>query len=323
MRGNSGYYTWFNVLNAGTTDATVTVQYIAGSDGTDYTATPVVIKPGASQTFNQRDMTQLGTKFIGSAIITSNVPVVATVMQVGETYKNMLGYNGFLGGSQEVSLPLIMSNNSGYMTGFQVQNVGAGPTNISIVYGANIAGGGFDPTDELNIPLAAGESKTFLQNTGQFAAPTYIGSATITSTAEDIVAIVNQAKLTGVVVGTAYHGFDPAGATANVSAPLIMSNNTGYNTGFQVMNVGGSAVNITVTFGPNVAGAFAPTGETATIQPGNSYNSIQMGGQWGANRYVGSATVTVDGGVGQIVMMVNELATTTGDSFLTYNGFNY
>ena len=41
----------------------------------------------------------------------------------------------------------------------------------------------------------------------------------------DLVAIVNQVLLGGVSLGTAYNGFDPAGATSKVSAPLIMANN--------------------------------------------------------------------------------------------------
>jgi hypothetical protein len=319
MRGNSGYYTWFNVQNAGTTDATVTVQYLAGTAGTSYTAPSVVIKPGASATFNQRDLAALGTKFVGSAVITSNVPVVATVMQVGETYKNMMGYNGFTTGSTTVSLPLIMSNNSGFYTGFQVQNVGTQPTVVTIDYGANI-GGSFNPANE-TATLNPGQSTTFLQNTGQFATDKYVGSATVTS-AQPIVSIVNQVFMGGVAFGTAYSGFDPAAATHQVSAPLIMANNSGFYTSIQVMNVGSAPVSITVDYGPNTAGAYNPPNQTATIQPGNLFTSIQNDGIWTGNKYVGSAIVTAPAG-SKIVMIVNEFAPSSSDTFMTYNGFNY
>jgi hypothetical protein len=325
MRGNSGYYTWFSVQNTSSTaDAHVTVQFIAGSAGTGYTAPAVTIAPGAAATFDQHDLANIGTKFIGSAIVTSDQPVVATVMQVGETYKNMMGYNGFTAGSTTVNLPLVMANNKGYYTGFQVQNVGSSSTTITVDYGANIAGA-FAPANE-TATLAAGESVTFLQNTGQFGASAgkYVGSATIsTSGGVPVVAIVNQVNLGGTPLGTAYDGFDPAAATEKVSAPLIMSNNSGYYTGIQVMNVGSAAASITVTYGPNLAGTFAPPAETATIQPGNSYNSIQNSGIWTGQKYVGSAVVTTSSG-GQIAMIVNEIAPgLAGDSFMTYNGFNY
>jgi hypothetical protein len=324
MRANAGYYTWFNVQNtSATANASVTVQYIPGSSGTAYTAPAVTIAPGAAATFNQRDLAALGTKFVGSAIVTSDQPVVATVMQVGETFKNMMGYNGFIAGSTTVNMPLIMANNNGFYTGFQVQNVGTASTDITVDYGANIAGA-FAPAND-TATLAAGASATFLQNTGQFgpAAGKYVGSATITTTGEPVVAIVNQVKGGTTPLGTAYNGFDPAAATERTSAPLIMANNNGYYTGIQVMNVGSAAVNVTVTYGPNLAGAYGPPVETATIQPGDSYNSIQNAGAWTGNKYVGSLVASAPAG-SQIVMIVNQVKPGTGgDTFMTYDGFNY
>jgi hypothetical protein len=323
MRGNAGYYTWFNIQNAGTGDASVSVSYVPGSSGNAHSEGPVTIKPGASHTFDQHDVTQLGTTFVGSAVVTSDQPVVASVMQVGETYKNMMGYNGFTEGSTSISLPLIMSNNSGYYTAFQVQNVGSSATDVTISYGTNLAGS-FAPTDE-TATLQANESATFFQNSGQFATDTYIGSATITSGGgEPIVAIVNQVKMTGVILGTAYNGFDPSSATSKVSAPLIMANNSGYFTGIQVMNVGSAATDITVTYGPNTAGSFAPPSETETLQPGDSYNSIQNSGAWTGNKYIGSLSVEASPGTSQIVMIVNQVwPQAPGDQFMTYDGFNY
>jgi hypothetical protein len=326
MKGNAGYYTWFNVQNAGASDASVTVQFVPGSSGSGYTTSPVTIKPGAAATFNQRSDSSLGTQFVGSAIVTSSQPVVATVMQVGETYTNMMGYNGFTAGSREVSLPLVMANNSGYYTGIQVQNVGGSTATVTIDYGTNI-GGSYNPPNE-SASLAANESATFIQAGGSWGTNTYIGSATITC-AEPVVAIVNQVKLGppgGVSVGTAYNGFDPdpSKATNKVSAPLIMANNSGYYTGIQVMNVGGSAVSITVDYGTNTGGTYNPPNETATIQPGDSYNSIQNGGAWGSNKYIGSMSVTTGNASDRIVMIVNQIwPAAPGDQFMSYNGFNY
>ena len=320
MRNNGGYYTWFNVQNAGSAAASVTVEYVPGSSGSAHTSSPVSIPPGASHTFSQRDMADLGSKFVGSAVVTSaGQPVVATVIQVGETFKNMLGYNGFTSGSNSVSLPLIMADNSGFYTGFQVQNVGTSSALVTIDYGTNMAGS-LAPTDD-TVTLGANESATFIQAGGKWTSK-FVGSATITC-AEPVVAIVNQVKQVGVPLGTAYNGFDPSLATDKVSAPLIMANNSGYYTGVQVMNVGSSPASITLGYGPNVAGSFAPAVEVATIAPGDSYNSIQAGGAWGTNKYVGSITVT--GGSGdQLVMIVNQIwPAASGDQFMTYNGFSY
>lgn len=319
MRGNAGYYTWFNVQNAGTSNATVTVEYIAGSAGSNYTAPAVVIAPGAAHTFSQHDLADIGTTFVGSARITSDVPVVATVMQVGETYKNMMGYNGFTAGSTAVSLPVVMSNNNGFYTGFQVQNVGGADAHVTVTFGSPILGT-LNPVPEM-ATIPAGGSASFFQNSGQFATEKYVGSATITSD-QPVVAIVNQVLMGAVVLGTAYNGFDPAGATNQVSAPLIMANNSGFYTGIQVMNVGGAAVEVTVDYGANLAGTFDPANEVVTIQPGDSYNSIQNDGVWTGNKYVGSLSVSAAAG-SQIVMIVNEFLASSYDTFMTYNGFNY
>jgi hypothetical protein len=321
MRANGGYYTWFNVQNAGSGDASVTVEYTPADHGTAYTEGPVTIKPGAAHTFSQRDMTQLGAKFVGAAVVKSNQPVVASVMQVGEIYKNMLGYNGFTGGSTSVSLPLVMANNSNYYTGIQVQNLGSAATTVTVNYGANL-GGSFSPTNE-TATLQPDESTTFLQSGGQWGSNKYVGSATITTTGQDVVAIVNQVKLVGTAVGTAYNGFDPAKATSKVSAPLIMANNNGYYTGLQVMNVGTGSTTVTLDYGPNTAGTYAPPNETATLAPGDSFNSIQNAGAWTGKKYVGSASVSASGG-GEIVMIVNQIwPAAPGDQFMTYDGFNY
>jgi len=318
MRGNSGYYTWFNVQNVGSSAASVSIEYIPGSDGSAHTEGPVTIEPGAAHTFDQRDLAALGTKFIGSAVITSDEPVVATVMQVGETFKNMMGYNGFTVGSTTVNMPLIMSNNSNYWTGFQVQNVGSASTDITVSYGSNLAGT-FAPVNE-TATLAADESVTFLQNTGQFATDQFVGSATITSSGEPIVAIVNQVNSAGTyALGTAYNAFNPANATNKVSAPLIMQANSGYYTGIQVMNAGSGNTDITVTYSSNLVGTYVPAVETATLAPGDSYNSITNG----TDSYVGSLTVEATAG-GQIVTIVNEVwPAAPGDQFMTYDGFNY
>jgi hypothetical protein len=320
MRGNGGYYTWFNVQNAGTGDANVTVQYIPGSSGSAHTEGPVTIKPGAAHTFDQRGLGALGAKFVGSAVVTSNEPIVATVMQVGETFKNMMGYNGFTSGSTEVSLPLVMANNSGYYTGFQVQNVGTAATSITIQYGTNLQGSYAPPNETAT--LQPQESKTFIQKDGAWSQK-YVGSATITSSGQPVVAIVNQVKQTGVAVGTAYNGFDPAKATSKVSAPLIMANNSGYYTGVQVMNVGGAATTVTGTYGPNTAGSYAPPPETKLLQPGDSVTWIQNSGVWTGKKYVGSMSVSASGG-GEVVMIANQIwPAASGDQFMTYDGFNY
>lgn len=346
MCNNSGFDTFFNVQNAGSADANITINYVPGSNGTARSET-ATIKPGAAKTFDQTAGSATvncatladGTgKFIGSAKVTSNQPVVATLMQLNTGgFKVLMGYGGFTQGSATVALPLVMANNSGLYTGVQVQNVGTTATTVTIAYSANTAGSG-TPANE-TFSLAPGASKTIIQNgapPGNGSANNwgtvgkYIGGAVITNSGnQPLVAIVNQV-LPSPALGSAYEGFDPATATTKVSAPLIMSNNSTYYTGIQVQNVSGSSANVTIKYGPNTAGAFAPADEVFALAAGASKTIIQNGAapgngstvnNWGTNKYIGSATITANG---SIVAIVNQVSfSVPGDQFATSDAFNY
>jgi len=337
MRGNYGFDTWFNVQNAGSSDANVTVTY---NNGTTQAAT---IKAGAAATFNQATNTALApTPYVGSATITSNQPVVASVMQVGSTGFNVLmGYNAFSSGATSVKLPLVMGNNYGYYTGIQVMNAGTLATNVTIAYGGNTAGA-FAPASDTCTNLLPSKSCTVLQREGQWGAydtvaKKYVGSATVTnSAAQNLVAIVNQVCIAGKAgcpnasVGTAYEGFAAGSGSLHISAPLVMANNYNYYTGIQVMNVGTGACAVTVNYSANTAGSFAPAADsTPSLAPNASVTYLQREGQWGAyqtvaKRYVGSATIHGTGANCSLSAIVNQVwPTATGDQFMTYDGFNY
>jgi len=332
MCNNSGFDTWFNVQNAGGSTANITIQYNPGSDGTADSETDS-LPLGTAHTYDQAtgsstvNCSSLAdpttNKFIGSAQVTSDQPVVATVMQLNTSGFNVLmGYNGFSsGGSTTVTLPLIMAKNNGFYTGYQIQNVGGGSTTATISYSPNQVNNGFNPSNDSCSGLSAGESCTLIQNGGQWTQQ-YIGSATVTAS-QPLVVIVNQVSLGGGGAGpfgTAYEGFDPAGASSDVVAPLIMANNSGYYTGVQVMNVGSNCANVTIDYGPNLAGAFNPANVNFSLNANQSNTVIQNGGSWGSNKYIGSADISAPGC--DIVAIVNEVAIKAGDNFFTYIGYN-
>ncbi|MHB9091535.1 MAG: hypothetical protein ACYC7H_08955, partial [Chloroflexota bacterium] len=189
--------------------------------------------------------------------------------------------------------------------------------------------------------LAAGASKTIIQN----AAPPsngstvnnwnsvgrYIGSALVTSTGgQTLVAVVNEVR-PSPALGAAYEGFNPASATLNASAPLIMANNSTYYTSIQVQNVSVGSANVTIDYGPNTAGSFAPQNEVFPLAAGASKTIIQNAAppsngstvnNWGANKYIGSATVTATGG--NIVAIINQISlSVSGDQLASTDAFNY
>jgi hypothetical protein len=320
MKGNSGYNTWFNVQNAGSSDAAIKITF---SDGTIITpADPIAV--GAAMTFDQTTDGLTHPK-VFSAIVesTNDQPLAVTVIE--ESTKIMMAYNGFGSTSQNPVMPLINANNSGYQTGVQIQNSGTLPTEVTVTYTPSLAGTGC--TETQTIPN--GQSKTFAlypfagaplagMTTTCAGGVKFIGSAKVTTNnaSQPLVAQVNQFK--GTLNGEAYDGFDPSVATSGVVLPLIMNANSGYWTSINLMNVGGTSATVTCTFTP-YGSVTLPT-LTTTLDPNEGISWLQNANdQFGTTKYIGSATCTAPGT--KIVAIVNELgASTTADQLLVYEG---
>lgn len=317
MRNNSGFNTWFAVQNAGSAPATVTVVFTAGSAGSNYTAPPVTIQPGASRYFYQATETNLGTTFVGSAVATATgAPIVATVVQVGPN--TVLAYDGFVASSTGAIMPLFQANNAGYVSGIQIMNVGSSSTSVTVSYTA-LPGYGSNNTETQTIP--AGASRTF--GLTLFGSSLFVGSARVTgnSANQPLVAIVNQLN-SAAAKATAYSAFRPEDAKQRISLPLIMDRNSGYYTGFTIMNIGLSSATVTVTYYKQGSSAPART-DTYTIPAGGTQLVINNG-MFPDVPWVGSAIVQGGSASDQLVAVVNELSTMgTGDNFMTYNGFGY
>jgi hypothetical protein len=346
QKGNFGIDSWIAVQNAGTADATVSIAYTPGLSGSAGLPETATIKPGATASFFQKQKTDLGTTFVGSAKVTSTngQPIVAVVNQETQDGKQLLSYGGFTStGSTTVSAPLVVANNFGQFTGIQIQNVGTAAADVTIAYSANTAvstptGGTLcgAPTAK-TVNITNGSTATVIQGSGtgpafdtQFASCTYVGSATITS-AQPIVVIVNQI-LGGS--GSSYAGVDPASTVSSVSAPLIQANNFGTFSGIQVQNTGADTT-VTVTYGPNAAtGTVAPqtdcptpTAKVQAIAAGQSFTFIQAAGtgsafdsQFASCRYVGSAIISAASG-GKITAVVNQAVGGLSDALSTYSAF--
>ena len=309
MKDNSGYDTWFNVQNtASSGDASVTVDY---SDGTTASAT---VKPGAAKTFDQSTETHSANVF--SATVDSSQPVAVTVIEENPT--TMFAYNCFLTASTNPVMPLVNTNNSGYTTGIQIQNTGDQQTTVEVSYTPASAGQACKETQTIQ----AGKSLTFALRafTGNVGysdcvvGAKFIGSARVTGNNNDqpLVAVANQHILG--LNGEAYGSFDPDAATGKVVMPLIMDRNSGYWTGFNVMNVGSAQTTVNCTF--------TNTGYTAsaTLAPGKALNALQNGQI--SSGYVGSGTCTASGD-GKIIAVVNELGPSGSlDQLLVYEGIN-
>jgi hypothetical protein len=311
-KDNSGFTTWYSIQNAGSQNATVNVAYSNG-----VTAGPFTIKPGAAKVVYQSQEAHPNKVFAGT--VTSDQPVVAAVIQ--ESNKIIFAYTGFrdTDASTTPVFPLVNANNANYITGIQIQNAGTAATDVTLSYTPTPGNGAactetqtIQPSSSATFALAAFNATAPSPGSNCAKGAKFIGSAQVTanSTSQPLVGIGNQ--LLPNVNGEAYVSFSAAvDAGETVVMPLIMDRNSGYFTGFNVQNVGGSTVTVNCTFQNNARVV------TKSLAPGEALNDLQLNQL--ADKYVGSATCA--GGPGaQLVAVVNQLKSGTVDNFLVYEG---
>jgi hypothetical protein len=190
---NGGYITGVQLQNAGTTDTTVTISYTPSVAGTACTETQTVAA-GKSNTFalgafdSGANSTCIAKgKFVGSAQVTANSasqPLVAIVNQL-KGAQNGEAYGSFSPAAAKSTtlLPLIMDRNGGYLTGFNVMNVGSAAATVTCTF--------TNSTYQVTATLAPGAALNDIQ--GGKIADKYVGSATCTGGAgSQIVAVVNE-----------------------------------------------------------------------------------------------------------------------------------
>lgn len=329
--GNYGFDTWFSVQNVGSVETQVSVEY---SDGVS--VGPVAVQPGAAAKFDQKTEGH-ATGWVGSATVTSTAADVAvSVLEVAPT--TLFAYNGFVGGSTEPVMPLVQENWYGYVTGVQIQNMGATSTNVTVEYTPGDGFPGTACTEQRSV--AANSSTTFaLYVFNNYADPTgtlisencnvgqFVGSAKViaNSAGAELVAVVNQLN-SGANKGAAYSAFNSGSGSESVIFPLLADRNYGYFTGYSVVNVGTTtiaAADLTCTIrgqdrnGTPVELEFNPP---SNLSPGNSWVQVNLNTL--ADGFVGAGTCVGPAG-SLLVGTVNELSTGgAGDTFMVYEGTN-
>jgi len=116
----------------------------------------------------------------------ANQPVVAIVNQVTSTSGE--AYDSFIPSqvTGTIVLPLIMDHNSGWYTGFNVQNVGSAATDVTCTF--------TNTSYTVTGHLEAGAVLNAIQNGKVNGTNRYVGSGTCTATGSGakIVAVVNE-----------------------------------------------------------------------------------------------------------------------------------
>jgi len=353
--------TTINVQNPNSSPVTVTVQYIKGVYGNNYTAPPQTLPAYGSAIWTvPAGALDASGRFLGSAKITStggNIGVVIDAIYATPgvpRYNARQSYNGFISGATKIVAPLVQKNDNGvWYTGLQIMNLGPGSATVRVSY-AGLSGSGTDtscnPTtpvtglNEPNFTLNENESKTILTEFGGALDSVALsdvgcfrGAATIevVDGSGKIAAIVSSAGQNKASVAI-YKAFDPAVGTRTVSVPLIQKYlggsgaTRGWSTGIQIANVGTASATITGTFNVTCGGTPYTIVDAATgVNPGSSATFLQLNGfpvgSLGTRvNCLGSAVFTADQNIIGIVQQdfFGSPNPFTGDTLLAFEAFN-
>lgn len=196
----SAFYNWnssLNIQNVGGAATDVTVTY---DDGTVNDKNNVsclgALAPGAScLVYMPADKPAGDADFAATVTNSAGEDLVAIANAANGNTKQSQTYNGFLGGSSKVGLPIIMRGFYNWNTAFTIQNVGSADTTIAITYSTDPDSGATGATYTHSETLSAGESVQVYQpaDTNLTDPNWHSGSVTVVSNSgQPIAGIVNE-----------------------------------------------------------------------------------------------------------------------------------
>lgn len=288
---NAPFTTSITYQNVGTGTATIVFQFYPENNGTPVSV-PATLAEGAGGSLYVGSLAQISSGFNGSVVMSSDVPVVATLVQISgdSAVKNRPLSNGFSSGASEYLLATVLKNQFSTSSRFSVQN--AGTTAVDVTINLFNADSPSDPpivVTHNNLPVGA--AKYFdMGQLSEISAGSFNGSATITAvengtaTPANIVASVLELS-TNADGASSFEGVTGGASTVYMASALC--NAFGASSAYAVQNTSSSTTaTVTVTYNSsNGSGS-----EVANVAPGAKRSFLGCTAN-GAG-YSGSATIT-------------------------------
>lgn len=371
-----GYYTEIFIMNVGTGPANdVDITYIPGKmdigNGLENTGASGVtdlnntIPQFASLHKSQQNMTQLGApsgsftgRFLGSAVITADQPIIAVVNQHNTGAYKLMTYNGFTGGATKVAAPSYMRNYYGYYTTLLVANPSATATaHVTVTYTPDTSQTYYNEMEPGSTigPVAvtydilpqtaltrydgpgASDGQSDLDDPPR-AYRKFFGSVLVESDIDVVVQVNVEALADGDGQAGSYNGIPVGEATQDVVAPVILADFYGYYTTLVVQNTTNTASTCVITYtSDNTYSAVKnqskpythnlPAGGSFTVYEGRKggleIGDINHDTFWrasGQRQFIGAATIHC--GVPVVAFVNEESDIPKRDSMYTMNTFN-
>ena len=313
---STGYTTSFTTSityqNAGTGPAQITLTYFSEANGTAVASTPLpVLAKGASSSVFVGSVSQVGPTFKGSGVLSSDQPIVATLVQLPagtSAVKNRPLSNGFSEGTARVLLATVLKNKFNATSVFSVQNAGSAPVSFQVkIFNAEAPTNAPVVVPVTNLP--AGSTKYFDMGTIAGLPAVLNGSAVVESTGGSLVATVMELSTTGIAV-SAFEGI-PSGANKVYMPSALCNAFGGQGTAYAVQNTGTASTSVKVTYSPS------GKSETKTVAAGAkaSFHGCGDTGTLNVAGFNGSATIQAGPG-GSIVAIGKVGGTGISSAFL-------
>jgi hypothetical protein len=362
-----GYYTDVFIMNVGGGKANdVDISYIPGDISGQATGASGVsdnnntINQYASITKSQQNKTDLAApsgpyqgRFLGSAKLVSDQPIIAVVNQHNTANYKLMTYNGFTAGATNTAMPTHMRNYFGYYTTLLIGNPSAVDTaQVTITYTPSgpynaVSSGIIEPvTVQYNI--APGKALTRYEGPGSIDdqsdlddGPIYTrfyGSVKVTSNKPVVVQTNIEALSSGDDQAGSFNGIDVSQATKKIVVPVILADYYGYYTTLVVQNVTGTDTTCTVTYTSdstysavkNASKSYnhdLPANGSFTVyegrKGGQENGDINHDPFWragSAKQFIGAAEINC--GQNAVAFVNEEADITKRDSMYTFNTFN-
>jgi len=288
------------VQNAGAT-AAINFEFFnqAGASIATYVASSVAANASVILELDTLTPTtgSIPSGFNGSVKVTSSSNLAGMVNN--NDGKVLQTYRVFAAGEAGMNLyvPGVYNAYYNYVSSIQVQNVGTVSTDLTVTYSDGIV--------KTATGVGAGSSALFYQPTEGHAAG-WSGSATVASSAANVVAVVNQ--LWPGVKASSYNA--ASGGATGVVAPALFKSFYGYDTALTVMNVGSVPTDISVSYSDGL-----PASAT-NVQPNQSAQFFQFL-EGHASGWSGAATITSS--AAPVMAVVNEENRTRSDGDWQYS----
>lgn len=296
--------------NIGTGPADITLNFYAEASGTPIVINLAPLNKYAGSSIFVGSISQIASGFKGSAVMTSNQPLAATLVQVppsSSAVKVRPLSNSFTQGATQVLVPTVLKNMYGYTSIVSIQNVDSVGADIQVEF-IPVSGTPFT-VNVTNLPPNSAKYFDMGTFTNAGLGTTFTGS--IRATAKKT-GTTNPGSIiaTSVELGTssnlayAFEGATQPSNTLYMPSAFCKWIAASYQTVYAVQNVGTSPINITVNYSNG-------NSEVYSDVPGGSKVSINGCGKTGTlnpTGFIGSATLV---GTGPIVGMA-KVSTNTG-----------